>query len=92
MRKIEKRFKKEFITSAVIKLFQDSNTTDETLNSEKVKKIIQDIDIASALQKLERAVAGRKILPYAKNPDMNELEKALYLIRVECKCYYNRLF
>lgn len=77
MRKIEKKFKKEFITSAVIKLFQDSNTTDETLDSEKVKKIIQDIDIASALQKLERAVAGRKILPYAKNPDMSDLEKEI---------------
>lgn len=68
---------KEFITSAVIKLFQDSNTTDETLDSEKVKKIIQDIDIASALQKLERAVAGRKILPCAKNPDMSDLEKEI---------------
>ena len=77
MRKIEKKFKKEFITSAVIKLFQDSNTTDETLDSEKVKKIIQDIDIASALQKLERAVAGRKILPCAKNPDMSDLEKEI---------------
>lgn len=77
MRKIEKKFKKEFITSAVIKLFQEHNSYDETLNSESVKRIIQDIDIASALQKLERAVAGRKILPYAKNPDMNELEKEI---------------
>lgn len=47
------------------------------MDSEKVKKIIQDIDIASALQKLERAVAGRKILPCAKNPDMSDLEKEI---------------
>ncbi|WP_244949941.1 phage portal protein family protein [Fusobacterium mortiferum] len=63
--------------SGVVKLFQESNTYDETLNSESVKRIINDIDIASALQKLERAVAGRKILPYAKNPDMSDLEKEI---------------
>ncbi|WP_270428104.1 phage portal protein family protein [Fusobacterium mortiferum] len=63
--------------SGVVKLFQESNTYDETLNSESVKRIIKDIDIASALQKLERAVAGRKILPYAKNPDMSDLEKEI---------------
>lgn len=65
------------LLSGVVKLFQESNTYDETLNSESVKKIINDIDIASALQKLERAVAGRKILPYAKNPDMSDLEKEI---------------
>ncbi|WP_294763760.1 DUF935 family protein [uncultured Fusobacterium sp.] len=63
--------------SGVVKLFQESNTYDETLNSESVERIIKDIDIASALQKLERAVAGRKILPYAKNPDMSDLEKEI---------------
>lgn len=65
------------LLSGVVKLFQESNTYDETLNSESVKRIINDIDIASALQKLERAVAGRKILPYAKNPDMSDLEKEI---------------
>ena len=80
MWKIEKdikKAKKELLISGVVKLFQESNTYDETLNSESVKKIINDIDIASALQKLERAVAGRKILPYAKNPDMSDLEKEI---------------
>ncbi|RGN00768.1 DUF935 family protein [Fusobacterium mortiferum] len=72
-----KKAKKELLISGVVKLFQESNTYDETLNSESVKRIIKDIDIASALQKLERAVAGRKILPYAKNPDMSDLEKEI---------------
>ena len=77
MRKIEKKIRRELLTSAITKLFQEVSTYDETLDSEKVKKIIQDIDIASALQKLERAVAGRKILPCAKNPDMSDLEKEI---------------
>ena len=54
------------LISGVVKLFKEANTYDETISNDKVEKIIQDIDIASALQKLERAVAGRKILPYAK--------------------------
>ncbi|WP_315968622.1 phage portal protein family protein [Fusobacterium mortiferum] len=77
MEKDIKKAKKELLISGVVKLFQESNTYDETLNSESVKRIIKDIDIASALQKLERAVAGRKILPYAKNPDMSDLEKEI---------------
>jgi SPP1 gp7 family putative phage head morphogenesis protein len=65
------------LLSGVVKLFKEANTYDETISNDKVERIIQDIDIASALQKLERAVAGRKILPYAKNPDMSDLEKEI---------------
>lgn len=65
------------LLSGVTKLFQEANLYNETLDSEKIKKIIQDIDIASALQKLERAVSGRKLLIKAKNIENTELEKEI---------------
>ena len=77
MEKDTKKTKRDILLSGVTKLFQDANICDETLSSDTVKKIIKDIDISSALQKLERAVAGRKILPYAKNSDMSNLEKEI---------------
>lgn len=65
------------LLSGVTKLFQEANLYNETLDSERIKKIIQDIDIASALQKLERAVSGRKLLIKAKNVENTELEKEI---------------
>lgn len=72
-----KVIKKEMLLSGVTKLFEESNIYNETLSSEKVEKIIQDIDIASALQKLERAVSGRKLLIKAKSVENSELEKEI---------------
>lgn len=65
------------LLSGVTKLFQEANLYNETLDSERIKKIIQDIDIASALQKLERAVSGRKLLIKSKNLENTELEKEI---------------
>lgn len=69
-----KNIKKEMIFSVVSKLFREKGATEETLSNEIVNKIIKDVDISSALQKLERAVAGRKITPTAKKPELMKLE------------------
>ena len=53
-----KNIKKEMIFSVVSKLFREKGATEETMSNEIVNKIIKDVDISSALQKLERAVAG----------------------------------
>lgn len=47
--------------------FSEKNGTLETISNDVINKIMTDIDIASAIQKLERAVSGRKLVPIAKN-------------------------
>lgn len=77
MRKIDK-IKRELVVSAVTKLFQESSTSyNNEFDADEVKKIIKDVDINSALQKLERAVAGRKALIVSKTDENIELEKEI---------------
>lgn len=71
------KIRKEMFASIVTQLFSEKNGTLETISSEVVNKIITDIDIASAIQKLERAVSGRKLVPIAKKTELKELEKEI---------------
>lgn len=79
MRKIEKKnLKKELIVSVVTKLFKESNlNTDTKIGEENINRILKDIDIDSALQKLNRAVAGRKALVVSALDENIELEKEI---------------
>lgn len=61
------KIKKEMFASIVTQLFSEKNGTLETISNDVINKIMTDIDIASAIQKLERAVSGRKLVPIAKN-------------------------
>lgn len=71
------KIKKEMFASIVTQLFSEKNGTLETISSDVVNKIITDIDIASAIQKLERAVSGRKLVPIAKKTELKGLEKEI---------------
>lgn len=79
MREIEKtKLRKELILSTVTKLFRESSlNTDTEINTENINKILKDIDINSALQKLSRAVAGRKALIVSVTDENIELEKMI---------------
>ena len=71
------KIKKEMFASIVTRLFSEKNGTLETISNDVINKIMTDIDIASAIQKLERAVSGRKLLPIAKKTELKELEKEI---------------
>ena len=79
MREIEKnKLRKELILSTVTKLFRESSlNTDTEIDTENINKILKDIDINSALQKLSRAVAGRKALIVSVTDENIELEKEI---------------
>lgn len=79
MREIEKnKLRKELILSTVTKLFRESSlNTDSEIDTENINKILKDIDINSALQKLSRAVAGRKALIVSIADENIELEKEI---------------
>lgn len=71
------KIKKEMFASIVTQLFSEKNGTLETISNDVINKIMTDIDIASAIQKLERAVSGRKLVPIAKKTELEELEKEI---------------
>lgn len=71
------KIKKEMFASIVTRLFSEKNGTLETISNDVINKIMTDIDIASAIQKLERAVSGRKLVPIAKKTELKELEKKI---------------
>lgn len=71
------KIKKEMFASIVTRLFSEKNGTLETISNDVINKIMTDIDIASAIQKLERAVSGRKLVPIAKKTELKELEKEI---------------
>ncbi|MCB8563877.1 phage portal protein family protein [Fusobacterium ulcerans] len=71
------KIKKEMFASIVTQLFSEKNGTLETISNDIINKIMTDIDIASAIQKLERAVSGRKLVPIAKKTELKELEKKI---------------
>lgn len=68
---------KKLIESAVIKLFNEARQETGELDRDAIKRIAKDIDINSALNKIERSVSGRDIFVRAarKNVSDTELEK-----------------
>ncbi|WP_432204429.1 phage portal protein family protein [Cetobacterium somerae] len=68
---------KKLIESAVIKLFNETSQETGDLDKDTIKRIVKDIDVNSALNKIERSVSGREIFVRAarKNISDAELEK-----------------
>ncbi len=82
MRKIAKKNKnkvqnKEIITSAVVKLFSESSPETNKISDETIDKLLLDIDITSALNKIERETAGRILSVVAENPENDEQAKEI---------------
>lgn len=75
-----KTMQKEVIPT-IIKLFNESFGTQytEKLSNEAIDKLLKDIDISSAVNKIERAVAGRMLIPSTENATfqdkVTEIEK-----------------
>lgn len=67
---------KKLVESMVIKLFQNNNyiTNDACLDVDTVERIINDIDVNSALNKINRGVSGKQ---YMITTDTEELKKDL---------------
>lgn len=82
MRKIAKKNKnkvqnKEIITSAVVKLFSESSPETNNITDETIDRLLLDIDISSALNKIERETAGRILKVIAENPENDEQAKEI---------------
>ena len=75
MGKIDKKIKKDMIVSKVIELTNKYPISYDEKDEEIIKRMLKDVDIASATQKLERAVAGRKLIPRTRNQELSEVEK-----------------
>jgi SPP1 gp7 family putative phage head morphogenesis protein len=69
--------KKEIITSAVIKLFSESSPETNKITDETIDRLLLDIDISSALNKIERETAGRVLSVIAENPENDEQAKEI---------------
>ena len=79
MEKIEKNIlsKKELTTSTVIKLFNETYPESSNLSDELIKKLLEDIDISSALDKIERGIAGRKLTIQTDDISLEEQAKEI---------------
>lgn len=79
MEKIEKNIlgKKEVTTSTVIKLFSETYPESSNLSDELIKRLLEDIDISSALDKVERGVASRKLLIQTDDIALEEKAKEI---------------
>lgn len=79
MEKIEKNIlsKKELTTSTVIKLFNETYPENSNLSDELIKKLLEDIDVSSALDKVERGVAGRKLTIQTDDISLEEQAKEI---------------
>ncbi|MCF2626246.1 DUF935 family protein [Fusobacterium perfoetens] len=73
----ENKDKKEIITSAVIKLFSESSPETNKITDETIDRLLLDIDISSALNKIEREAAGRVLSVIAENPENDEQAKEI---------------
>lgn len=83
---------KKLVESTVIKLFQDNNyiSNDACLDVEAVDRIINDIDINSALNKINRGVSGKQ---YMITTDTEELKENLSKVESLFKnVKFNRTF
>ena len=74
MRKIAN---KELIQSAVIKLFNETYADEKNIDNETIDKLLKDIDVSSALNKLERETAGRILSVIAENVENEEQAKEI---------------
>ncbi|MGL4933935.1 MAG: phage portal protein family protein [Cetobacterium sp.] len=72
---------KKLIESAVIKLFNGVSQESNELDSDTIKRIAKDIDVNSALNKIERNVAGREVFIRSVIDNENELEKVQSIFR-----------
>lgn len=68
-----KTMQKEVIPT-IIKLFNESsgNNYTEKLSNEAIERLLKDIDISSAVNKIERAVAGRMLIPSTENATLQD--------------------
>ena len=69
--------KKEIITSTVVKLFSESSPETNKITDETIDRLLLDIDISSALNKIERETAGRILKVIAENPENDEQAKEI---------------
>ena len=78
MRKIAtKKINKELIKSAVIKMFEETYSDTDIVTSEVIDKLLLDIDISSALNKIERETAGRILSVVAESPENDGLAQEI---------------
>lgn len=78
MRKIAtKKINKELIKSAVIKMFEETYSDTDIVTSEVIDKLLLDIDISSALNKIERETAGRILSIVAESPENDGLAQEI---------------
>ena len=78
MRKIAtKKINKELIKSAVIKMFEETYSDTDIVTSEVIDKLLLDIDISSALNKIERETAGRILSVIAESPENDGLAQEI---------------
>lgn len=68
---------KELTTSVVVKLFNESSVENSILTIDDTYKIINDIDINSAIEKIERGVSSSKIKVLPLNLDLQEKAKEI---------------
>ena len=78
MRKIAtKKINKELIKSAVIKMFEETYSDTDIVTPEVIDKLLLDIDISSALNKIERETAGRILSVVAESPENDGLAQEI---------------
>lgn len=78
MRKIAtKKINKELIKSAVIKMFEETYSDADIVTPEVIDKLLLDIDISSALNKIERETAGRILSVVAESPENDGLAQEI---------------
>lgn len=61
----------------IVKLFEDNPSYDSTIDSNLIDKLLKDIDISSALNKIERAVAGRVLTIETSIPELEDQAKEI---------------
>ena len=68
---------KNLVKSTIIELFNASTQQSDTLNNETIKRIMLDIDVSSALDKISRGIASRKVTVIAKDLALNDQAKQI---------------
>lgn len=68
---------KNLVKSTIIELFNSSTHQSDTLDNETIKRIMLDIDVSSALDKISRGIASRKVTVIAKDLALNDQAKEI---------------
>ena len=68
---------KNLVKSTIIELFNSSTQQSDTLDNETIKRIMLDIDVSSALDKISRGIASRKVTVIAKDLALNDQAKEI---------------